>query len=71
MVDDSVFSRLMSGEIFPGQFFNPSVDDSDWWDDLIDYNQKFAISVVYEKNYGSEFMKAQAVLKAALEQPAM
>jgi len=71
IVDEPTFTSLMSGEIFLGSFFDCTVDESDWWDDLTDYSHKYRISDSYEKYYGEEFMKAQGILRSALGQPAL
>lgn len=68
VLPEDEFNQLFSGKIYPGKIFESNSLCLHWWDDLLDIYHKFPISKNYENMYGEEFIKAQDIIRRALEQ---
>jgi len=66
ILEEKNFDDLFSGMIYPGKLFEKDRQGIYWWDDLLDIFHKYPISKNYEQNYGTEFIKAQEIIKQNL-----
>ncbi|MBI6874646.1 hypothetical protein [Clostridium aciditolerans] len=68
IIDKESFNELYRGDVFPGNYDNLRDTNNPWWDDFTDiYNEDFS-SEKYSMWYGEEFVQAQAIVRACLEQ---
>lgn len=62
------FSRLLSGNVFPGSIIEFPNQENPWWDDFVDVHHKYPIAPNYESWYGKGFMEAQSVVRWKLKE---
>lgn len=68
ILEEAVFKKLHSGEVFPGSILDHPRTENHWWDDFTDVNHKFPIAENYESSYGKGFIYAQSVVRQKLEE---
>ncbi|TXM33914.1 hypothetical protein [Vibrio parahaemolyticus] len=61
------FSRLLSGDVYPGAFVEVGYREDPWWDDFTDIHHKYPIAENYESWHGKSFIKAQTIVREKLE----
>ena len=64
-VNKQDFDNLICGRIYPESVIKPYNDT--WWDDLTDINHSWACSPSYEDEHGTNFIKAQEIIKYLME----
>ena len=67
-VTEEQFSRLVSGEIFPGELTDGMVGEAHWWDDFTDISGSYVISEHYRQWYGEWFDDAQTIVRWKLQE---